>query len=102
MALIMLFIKIRGERMIQPTLQALCDPTRRQIVRLLIKGPRTAGDIYEKFDISPPAISRHLAVLREARLVEATRDGKCIVYSLCPDPLEDLELWLKEILTENQ
>ena len=88
--------------MIQPTLQALCDPTRRQIVKLLIKGPRTAGEIAERFDISPPAISRHLSVLREAGLVEANRDGKCIIYSLCPDPLEDLGDWLREILTENR
>ena len=77
--------------MIQRTLLALCDPTRREILKILKRGEKTVGEINERFDISPPAISRHLCVLRDAELVEARREGKFIVYELRLDPLEDLD-----------
>jgi ArsR family transcriptional regulator len=62
--------------------KALSDPTRRAILALLKKRPRTVNEIVEKFAISQPAISRHLAVLRAAGLVSATRDGQSITYAL--------------------
>ena len=84
--------------MIQNTLNALSDPTRREIIKLLTKGEFTAGQIAEKFDISAPAISRHLAVLREAGIVKSERDGKCIKYALSLDSIEVLGNWIKEII----
>lgn len=84
--------------MIQNTLSALSDPTRREIVKLLTKGEFTAGEIVEKFDVSAPAISRHLAVLKEAEIVKSIRDGKCIKYSLSLDSIELLSDWIKEII----
>ncbi len=87
--------------MMQETLFALCDPTRREILKMLKKGCKTAGEIAERFDISPPAISRHLSVLRDAELVEARREGKFIVYELRLDPLEDLDDWIRNLLKEN-
>ena len=86
--------------MIQQTLFALCDPTRREILKMLKRGSKTAGEIAERFDISPPAISRHLAVLREAELVDASREGKFIVYELKTEPLCDLDDWICELAKE--
>lgn len=87
--------------MIQQTLFALCDPTRREILKMLKKGSKTAGEIAERFDISPPAISRHLSILKDAELVETRREGKFIVYEPSFEPIEDLDLWLRELAKEN-
>jgi ArsR family transcriptional regulator len=62
--------------------KALADPTRRGILRLLVKGPLPSGKIAEHFSSSWPTISRHLAVLKEAGLVLAVRDGQQLVYEL--------------------
>lgn len=87
--------------MIQQTILALGDPTRREILKMLKKGSKTAGEIAERFDISPPAISRHLSVLRDAELVDTQRVGKFIVYEATLGPIEDLDDWLRELLKEN-
>jgi DNA-binding transcriptional ArsR family regulator len=62
--------------------RALADPTRREIIRVLRKGPRTSGEIANHFDSSWATISRHLGVLRDARLILAERDGQFIRYEL--------------------
>lgn len=62
--------------------KALADPTRREILRLLRSGPRSSGDIAAQFDSAWPTISRHLAVLRDAQLVTAERNGSTILYEL--------------------
>ncbi len=64
------------------TFQALSDPTRREILRLLSEGDLTAGDIASNFHISLPSVSHHLTVLKSAELVDGERDGQRIVYSL--------------------
>lgn len=61
---------------------ALSDGTRREILRLLRHGPLTSGAIAESFPSAWATISRHLAVLREAELVVAERDGQTIRYEL--------------------
>lgn len=86
--------------MIQETLFALCDPTRREILKMLKKSSRTAGEIAERFDISPPAISRHLSILKDAGLVETHRKGKFIVYEPNFEPIEDLDCWLRNLSQE--
>lgn len=80
--------------MLQETIFALSDPTRREIIKLLRRGGRTAGQISERFDLSPPAISRHLRILREAELIESERCGKFLLYRLRTEPLGDLADWL--------
>ena len=80
--------------MIQNILDALSDPTRREILKLLKRGERSAGEIAEWFDVSAPAISRHLSLLREAEMVHARRDGKNIYYSLSTDFVDEMKLWL--------
>ena len=79
------------------SLTALGDPTRRQIVELLGRGERASGDIAAQFDISAPAVSQHLTVLKEARLVQVRVEGQRRVYSLDPEGLQMIEAWLAEV-----
>lgn len=74
---------------------ALSDPTRRAILDLLARhDERTAGEVAERFEISRPAISRHLRVLREAGLVEQRTDAQWRVYRLNPDALREVDRWM--------
>jgi DNA-binding transcriptional ArsR family regulator len=79
--------------------RALADPTRREIVEMLRDGPRTSGEIAERFPTSWATISRHLAVLREAELIQSVRDGQFIRYELNTtvfhDVVEHLIKWLR-------
>ena len=86
---------------IQHTLQALSDPTRREILELLKSGRRSAGEIVEKFPVSGAAISRHLSVLKEADLIWDTREGKFIFYELNTSVLEEVMLWLTGLKGDN-
>ena len=69
--------------------KALSHPARRQILALLRRGPRLAGDLAAEFDTSWPTMSRHLAVLKEAELVTAERQGNQILYRINTSVLED-------------
>jgi len=77
--------------------QALADATRRQILRMLRDTQLTAGAIAGAFDVSRPAISRHLRVLREAGLVVDEPHGRERVYRLELGALEELEGFLAEL-----
>ena len=85
---------------LQQTLKALADPTRREILNLLKKGKLSAGEITDHFDISAAAISRHLSVLKDADLIEDTRDGKYIFYELNASVLEEIMLWITDLKGE--
>ncbi len=85
---------------LQQTLKALADPTRREILNLLKKGKLSAGEITEHFQITAAAISRHLSVLKEADLIEDTREGKYIYYELNASVLEEIMLWISELKGE--
>ena len=79
--------------------RALSDPTRREILELLRSGPRTSGEIAEKFSTSWATISRHLSVLKDAELILAERDGQHVVYELnttvFQEVVENLIKWLR-------
>ena len=79
------------------SLAALADPTRRRIVEMLGRGERAAGDIAEHFDVSGPAISQHLKVLRDAKLVAVRVDGQRRIYSLDPAGLDEIDDWLADV-----
>jgi ArsR family transcriptional regulator, arsenate/arsenite/antimonite-responsive transcriptional repressor len=64
------------------SMQALADPTRRAILRMLNAGDLTAGEIAARFQISAPSVSHHLSVLKHADLVLAERSGQKIIYRL--------------------
>jgi DNA-binding transcriptional ArsR family regulator len=75
---------------------ALADPTRLAIIARLRAGESAAGDIAEGFRISRPAISRHIGVLRRARLIVERREGRRRIYTLDPEPLRTIDEWLSE------
>ena len=79
---------------IQNTMKALSDPIRREILELLKAGRLPAGEIGEKFPISGAAVSKHLAVLKDADLIRDAREGKFIFYELNASVLEEVMLWL--------
>ena len=79
------------------TLVALAEPTRRGIVDLLSQRPHRAGELAEAFDMSPPAMSRHLRVLRTRGIVEearAERDARLRVFQLRRGPFDELSAWI--------
>jgi DNA-binding transcriptional ArsR family regulator len=81
----------------QQLFNALADPTRRNIVELLAaQGEMNATDICENFDISPPAISQHLKILREADLVLLQKSAQRHLYSVNIDAIHKLEDWVKQ------
>ena len=82
------------------TLKALADPTRREILELLKNRRLSAGEIGEHFSVTAPSISRHLSVLKEADLIEDTRDGKYIFYELNASVLEEIMLWITDLKGE--
>lgn len=85
---------------LQATLKALSDPTRREILNMLKGGKKSAGEISDHFDITAAAISRHLAVLKDADLIFDTREGKYIFYELNASVLEEILLWITDLKGE--
>jgi DNA-binding transcriptional ArsR family regulator len=75
--------------------RAIADPTRRAILDRLRAGPANAGTLAADFRTSRPAVSRHLRVLREARLVVDTRIGRERLYAVNPVPLQSVAGWLE-------
>lgn len=78
------------------SIEAIADPTRRRIVELLAQRERTAGEIVAEFDMSAPAISQHLKVLREAGLVTVRAEGQQRIQMLNPAGLDELDAWLEK------
>jgi DNA-binding transcriptional ArsR family regulator len=80
------------------TFTALAEPTRRTIVEMLARsGPLSATEISEQFPVSPPAISQHLKVLREAKVVLREKRAQQRLYQLNPDALGELEAWARHM-----
>ena len=77
------------------SLNAIADPTRRRIVELLAVRERTAGELVDAFDMSAPAISQHLKVLREAGIVTVRAAGQSRIQSLNPSGLDEIGDWLE-------
>jgi len=80
----------------ETTFSALADPTRRAVLDLLRKGSQPAGQIAQAFPVSRPAISKHLRLLRRARLVQERREGRHRLYQLNAEPLRAVASWLDE------
>jgi DNA-binding transcriptional ArsR family regulator len=75
-------------------LDALGDPSRRQILELLAERPRAVGEIAAAMPIGRPAVSKHLKVLEGAGLVDHESRGTRNLYALAPEGLVDLQQWL--------
>ncbi|MCT8332548.1 metalloregulator ArsR/SmtB family transcription factor [Leptospira sp. 85282-16] len=77
---------------------ALADDTRRDIIRLVAKnGELTSSEICQNFLISPPAISQHLKVLKEANVLLMKKDAQKRIYSLNQEGMKEMEDWILEI-----
>ncbi len=72
----------------------LADDTRREILELLAVDDRSVNELVEAFDVSQPAISRHLRVLRNASLVRVRQDGQRRIYSVDGHRLAEIDAWL--------
>ena len=84
-------------------IDALSDPTRRQIVTLLGGGPRRAGELAAAVGMSAPAISRHLRVLLEAAVITDERlekDARARVFRLRPESIKAAQSWLDSVLSD--
>ena len=76
--------------------EAVAEPTRRRVLDLLVARERSAGELVAAFpELSQPAVSRHLRILRESRLVDVHPDGARRLYSLRPNALAELDRWLE-------
>ena len=78
-------------------LNALADPTRQRIVEMLAERELSAGSIAERFDMSAPAVSQHLKVLRDAKLVRVRADAQRRIYALDPTGFDEMGHWLTRI-----
>jgi DNA-binding transcriptional ArsR family regulator len=81
---------------VDAALRALAEPRRRAILRLVWDRERAAGDIASHFDVTRPAVSQHLRVLKEADLVEERRDGTRRLYLAKRDTVADLRRFLDD------
>ena len=76
---------------------ALAEPTRRNILEMLaVEGQMPATAIYKRFSATPPAISQHLKVLKEASLVGVKKRAQQRIYYVNPQPVKDLEKWIRQ------
>lgn len=75
---------------------ALADPSRRAIFEALTRGEAAVKDLTARFEISQPAVSQHLAALKDAGLVQGRRDGRCVYYKVEPRGLKPLVDWMTQ------
>ncbi len=74
---------------------ALVDPTRREILKLLKKRDLSAGELFNYFDITKPSLSHHLSILKQAQLVAFKKNGQSIIYSLNTRALNEVSDYIR-------
>jgi len=79
------------------TFIALADPTRRQIIESLAAGETSFGTLADQFEMSRPAVSQHLKVLRDAGIVTSRADAQRRIYRLSDDGLDEVDAWLGKV-----
>jgi len=89
---------------LQDTLKALSDPTRRKILELLKKGPLSAGEIGEHFEMTGATLSHHLSILKKAGLVDDSKKGTFVYYEINTSVMEDILTWVSGFMggTDNE
>jgi len=88
--------------LLQDTLKALSDPTRRKILELLKKGPLSAGEIGEHFDMTGATLSHHLATLKKAGLVDDSKKGTFVYYEINTSVMEDILTWVAGFMEDKK
>ncbi len=86
---------VTNNRELDLTFKALSDPTRRAILTRLAQGEATVGELARPFDVSRPAVSKHLRVLEQAGLVRRTPDGRISRCELDAAPMEEAAAWVE-------
>jgi DNA-binding transcriptional ArsR family regulator len=76
-------------------IEVLAEPSRRRILDLLREGERPVGELVASLELTQPAISKHLRVLRDAGLVDVRPDAQRRLYRIRPEPLAELDAWLE-------
>lgn len=87
---------MRKKPAVTDVFSAVSDPTRRAILDRLRRGPAPVNDLASGFRVSRPAISKHLRVLRNARLVREKKDGRQRIYQLEPARIQEVAKWAEE------
>jgi len=80
--------------------RAVADPTRRAVLEYLLDKPHNVNELVDHFDVSRPAISKHLRILREARVVSERRDGRNRIYELNPEGLKALREYFDQFWSQ--
>ncbi len=88
----------KGDGVVQNTLKALSDPSRRKILELLKDGDMVAGELLKHFEISGASLSHHLSILKKADLIVDKKQGTYIYYQLNTSVVEDVLVWMKGLL----
>ena len=83
-----------------PMFRAFADPTRRAVLEYLLGKPHSVNELVDYFDVTRPAISKHLRILREARVVRERRDGRNRIYELNPEGLKALREYFDQFWGE--
>ena len=78
------------------TLSAVADPTRRAILKSLVDGPAPVTELARPYRMSQQAVSKHVAYLEKARLIEKRRDGRLHICKLTPEPLKEVADWTEK------
>lgn len=85
------------------TFLALAEPNRRKIMEMLAAdGNLSATDIYKRFKSTPPAVSQHLKVLRDANLVRVEKRAQQRIYYVNPEPMKELEKWIQHFTARTE
>jgi DNA-binding transcriptional ArsR family regulator len=80
----------------EAALRAVADGSRRTLLEAMARGPITVNELAALLPIARPGVSRHLRVLREAGLVDVRQESQRRIYSLRPQPLEEIDDWLSQ------
>jgi len=88
--------------LLQDTLKALSDPTRRKILELLKKGSLSAGEIGEHFDMTGATLSHHLSILKKAGLVDDSKKGTFVYYEINTSVMEDILTWVTGFMEDKK
>ena len=80
--------------------RAVADPTRRAVLEYLLGKPHNVNELADHFDVTRPAISKHLRILKDARVVRERRDGRNRIYELNPDGLKALREYFDQFWTD--
>jgi DNA-binding transcriptional ArsR family regulator len=85
----------------EAVLKAIAEPRRREILRLVSGGELTAGEIAARFDVTRPAISQHLTILRNAGLLDERREGTRRLYRVRPEAFGEVRAYLESFWDES-